>query len=431
MNGSEITQSEEDTKWCIIACYNHVAAIRWQITLKWWCKAKTKWIVEGDCNSAYFHRIASMRMRKNNINCLKLTNGSLVLSDANILSAFVNHYKELWDSDNASISNPTSLMPYSTILNSDRERLIAPFSDTEVWNVVRSMPNDFNFILDLIKAKLGSWHSTFLSQARRVVLINSVLNSISIHSVSVNCFLRPPHLLGNIFGNLGLLLKSAPYVGNCSTRDSPPEPASWPLVLAQPTLVPFVPSKPKPAAYPPGLVTRIIAFSENYYGQILPEGNISSTSQSSSWIPPAQDLLKINCDGSYLDFAGGISMIVRNSEGVCLIAKSSYIEGNSPLVIEALAVREALKLVITNNLSNFVIQTDSKTLIHNVSDLGFSFSDGSRRAFKKDFSEDEEKLIARMFNLVGERWSLIAGRIPGRTAEEIEKYWTSRYSSSE
>nr|XP_023875994.1 MYB-like transcription factor ETC1 isoform X1 [Quercus suber] len=50
---------------------------------------------------------------------------------------------------------------------------------------------------------------------------------------------------------------------------------------------------------------------------------------------------------------------------------------------------------------------------------------------KLEFSEDEETLITRMFNLVGERWTLIAGRIPGRTAEEIEKYWTSRYSTSE
>ncbi|XVF27871.1 hypothetical protein REPUB_Repub14bG0146600 [Reevesia pubescens] len=50
---------------------------------------------------------------------------------------------------------------------------------------------------------------------------------------------------------------------------------------------------------------------------------------------------------------------------------------------------------------------------------------------KVGFSEDEEMLIARMFKLVGQRWSLIAGRIPGRTAEEIEKYWTSRQSSSE
>ncbi|GFS29918.1 homeodomain-like superfamily protein [Actinidia rufa] len=46
------------------------------------------------------------------------------------------------------------------------------------------------------------------------------------------------------------------------------------------------------------------------------------------------------------------------------------------------------------------------------------------------FSEDEDMLIAKMFSLVGERWSLIAGRIPGRTAEEIEKYWVSKYASS-
>ncbi|KAI4295851.1 hypothetical protein L6164_035851 [Bauhinia variegata] len=50
---------------------------------------------------------------------------------------------------------------------------------------------------------------------------------------------------------------------------------------------------------------------------------------------------------------------------------------------------------------------------------------------KLHFSDDEEALIIRMYNLVGERWALIAGRIPGRTAEEIEKYWTSRYSTSQ
>ncbi|KAG4967606.1 hypothetical protein AAZX31_12G096300 [Glycine max] len=48
-----------------------------------------------------------------------------------------------------------------------------------------------------------------------------------------------------------------------------------------------------------------------------------------------------------------------------------------------------------------------------------------------EFSEAEEILIAMVYNLVGERWSLIAGRIPGRTAEEIEKYWTSRFSTSQ
>ncbi|KAE8655743.1 Transcription factor CPC [Hibiscus syriacus] len=50
---------------------------------------------------------------------------------------------------------------------------------------------------------------------------------------------------------------------------------------------------------------------------------------------------------------------------------------------------------------------------------------------KLKFSEDEESLILRMYNLVGQRWALIAGRIPGRTAEEIEEYWNTRYSTSE
>ncbi|KAJ8478498.1 hypothetical protein OPV22_022225 [Ensete ventricosum] len=62
-------------------------------------------------------------------------------------------------------------------------------------------------------------------------------------------------------------------------------------------------------------------------------------------------------------------------------------------------------------------------------DVSMDSKDGSSRDSKMDFSEDEDKLISRMYNLVGERWSLIAGRIPGRTAEEIESSfgWFSLY----
>ncbi|PHU07764.1 Transcription factor TRY [Capsicum chinense] len=60
-----------------------------------------------------------------------------------------------------------------------------------------------------------------------------------------------------------------------------------------------------------------------------------------------------------------------------------------------------------------------------------AFEANNEETSKLEFSEDEEFLVTKMFNLVGERWSLIAGRIPGRTAEEIEKYWNSRNSTSQ
>ncbi|CAL5211760.1 unnamed protein product [Lathyrus oleraceus] len=72
---------------------------------------------------------------------------------------------------------------------------------------------------------------------------------------------------------------------------------------------------------------------------------------------------------------------------------------------------------------------DLKTSSNNVS--ADSTDQESSQDSNVEFSENEEMLITMIYNLIGERWSLIAGRIPGRTAEEIEKYWNSRYSTSE
>ncbi|CAL9178294.1 unnamed protein product [Musa hybrid cultivar] len=42
-----------------------------------------------------------------------------------------------------------------------------------------------------------------------------------------------------------------------------------------------------------------------------------------------------------------------------------------------------------------------------------------------NFTEEEDELIIKLHGVLGNKWSLIAGRLPGRTDNEIKNYWNT------
>ncbi|KAJ6840422.1 putative myb-related protein Zm38 [Iris pallida] len=42
-----------------------------------------------------------------------------------------------------------------------------------------------------------------------------------------------------------------------------------------------------------------------------------------------------------------------------------------------------------------------------------------------NFTDEEDDLIIKLHSLLGNKWSLIAGRLPGRTDNEIKNYWNT------
>ncbi|XP_010559136.1 PREDICTED: transcription factor MYB12-like [Tarenaya hassleriana] len=45
-----------------------------------------------------------------------------------------------------------------------------------------------------------------------------------------------------------------------------------------------------------------------------------------------------------------------------------------------------------------------------------------------NITPEEEDIIVRLHKLIGNRWSLIAGRLPGRTDNEVKNYWNTHLS---
>ncbi|WOL13567.1 hypothetical protein Cni_G22337 [Canna indica] len=96
---------------------------------------------DGDHNTTYFHRVVSSRRCLNKVNSITLADGSVVFDNIQILHAFSYAYSTIWSNLNCQFVDISDAFRFPRLNDCDRASLIAPFSLSEVWNVVKWLPN--------------------------------------------------------------------------------------------------------------------------------------------------------------------------------------------------------------------------------------------------------------------------------------------------
>jgi hypothetical protein len=109
----------------------------------WKQRGKIKWVKLGDANTKFFHSKASISYRHNYISMLKNIEGAEISDHEGKEEILWSAFKERMGTlDNVAmhfnLSNLFGTSEYPDIL----QALEAPFSDTEIDNVIKHLPND-------------------------------------------------------------------------------------------------------------------------------------------------------------------------------------------------------------------------------------------------------------------------------------------------
>lgn len=83
------------------------------------------------------------------------------------------------------------------------------------------------------------------------------------------------------------------------------------------------------------------------------------------WRPPQINNIKINSDAAYSQRKGkgAIGIVIRDYEGTCLTVVTKTISASSPLVAEAMGIREAMLLTSNLFISSAVFESDNLNVI--------------------------------------------------------------------
>jgi mannosylglycoprotein endo-beta-mannosidase len=109
----------------------------------WRQRGRTKWALEGDANTAYFHAVANGRRRKCNISALETRDGTI--TDPGLIQAHIyEFYRELLGTPAQRVCGlaPSTWGSAGQVSSAENEALCLTFSEDELEQVIQEMKTD-------------------------------------------------------------------------------------------------------------------------------------------------------------------------------------------------------------------------------------------------------------------------------------------------
>lgn len=107
--------------------------------IMWWQRARVQWLAEGDSNTAFFHKIASARKKKNSIDRLTRVDGSMCEDSVELKEMASDFYKILYTSKGTiGIEEVLSHVPCK-VTNVMNQKLNEAYSEKEVKEALFEM----------------------------------------------------------------------------------------------------------------------------------------------------------------------------------------------------------------------------------------------------------------------------------------------------
>lgn len=161
------------------------------------------------------------------------------------------------------------------------------------------------------------------------------------------------------------------------------------------------------------------------YQRIHPPKKVIKKRRISHWTSPPSGRLKINIDGSFrLDkAAGGIGVVVRNSQGRCQASFARYLpKASSALHVELEACRAGLLIAINQGWSDIEVESDCMQLVNALNNPNEDWSEVGRivedcKSYMMAFNFILVRHIFREANCVAHRLAHIA------TFSALDEFW--------